>query len=201
MKKCLITGCGKKHDTEGYCGMHYMRIKRHGTPAYRSRRRPLRPDGLKACSKCGVFKIIAEFHKSAKGKDGLASACKVCRSRHHKECYQGDPEKFRVKSRNRYKNMSPEQKKEEIGRTRAHKLKSQFGLTPEAWSSMLASQSGVCDICKTVPTGNKRFSVDHDHKTGVVRGLLCSTCNTALGLLKESIPSAESLIRYISKHT
>ncbi len=50
---------------------------------------------------------------------------------------------------------------------------------------MLAAQGGVCAICKTPPNG-VRLSVDHDHKTAAVRGLLCAPCNTGIGMLRDS---------------
>ena len=57
-----------------------------------------------------------------------------------------------------------------------------YGLTPEVYNRMLEEQGGVCAICSQPEPRCQGLSVDHDHNTGVVRGLLCSNCNTALGL-------------------
>jgi len=46
---------------------------------------------------------------------------------------------------------------------------------------MLEEQSGVCYICKRICSSGRRLAVDHCHKTGVVRGLLCAVCNRSLG--------------------
>lgn len=54
-------------------------------------------------------------------------------------------------------------------------------LTVEEYDEMLLEQEGVCWICKRAPKSNRRLSVDHDHDTGQVRGLLCTKCNTTLG--------------------
>ncbi len=67
-------------------------------------------------------------------------------------------------------------------------LKRKYGITPERYDEMVAKQGGTCGICKRPdPRGgtNRRgfWHVDHDHDTGEVRGLLCFTCNTALGHL------------------
>lgn len=63
-------------------------------------------------------------------------------------------------------------------------LKTKFGLTVEQYDEMLAIQGGVCYICRR-PPGTRRLAVDHDHRTGLVRGLLCSSgrrngCNYGL---------------------
>jgi len=64
----------------------------------------------------------------------------------------------------------------------------QYGLTLEDYNKMLVAQDGKCAICgSTEPYGNgDNFCVDHNHKTGQTRGLLCQKCNQSLGLMKES---------------
>jgi hypothetical protein len=60
-----------------------------------------------------------------------------------------------------------------------------FGLDEQAYDRMLREQGGVCAICAEPPGGRwNRLAVDHDHATGRVRGLLCTTCNTMLGRLE-----------------
>lgn len=54
-----------------------------------------------------------------------------------------------------------------------------------------------CEICES----NQRLSIDHDHVTGKVRGLLCSKHNTALGMVNDSIEELEGLIAYLRKHS
>lgn len=57
-----------------------------------------------------------------------------------------------------------------------------YGITVADYDRMLANQGGGCGICQTTESkGRGRFHVDHDHKTGKVRGILCHSCNTALG--------------------
>lgn len=57
-------------------------------------------------------------------------------------------------------------------------------ITPEQYNLMLKKQKGLCWICKD-PPGKQRLALDHCHKTNRVRGLLCSACNTGLGLFKD----------------
>jgi hypothetical protein len=69
--------------------------------------------------------------------------------------------------------------------TRQTKLRVRYGITPECYEDMLAKQGGVCAICGGEPH-RYRLAVDHDHKSGKVRSLLCSPCNTALGALENT---------------
>ena len=81
-------------------------------------------------------------------------------------------------------------------------LKRNYGLTFEEFEAMLSDQDNCCAICKsTKPLGrHKRFNVDHHNKTGNVRGLLCSNCNTALGLVNDNIHTLKSMRQYLESH-
>ena len=85
---------------------------------------------------------------------------------------------------------------------RSQYLKRNYGLTFEEFEAMLSDQDNCCAICKsTKPLGrHKRFNVDHHNKTGNVRGLLCSNCNTALGLVDDNIHTLKSMIEYLENH-
>ncbi len=78
----------------------------------------------------------------------------------------------------------------------------QYGLTIEAYNSLLAKQGGRCAICHEFETatnqyGIKSLAVDHDHATGQVRGLLCSNCNQLIGRAKDNLGVLESAANYI----
>ena len=75
-----------------------------------------------------------------------------------------------------------------------------FGITLDEYESMLESQGGVCAICKQPERGNraKRLAVDHCHETGVIRGLLCQSCNRALGLFKDDVDLLNAAINYLT---
>lgn len=72
-----------------------------------------------------------------------------------------------------------------------------FNLTPEKHADMLKKQNNGCAICGS-SKGKKNFAVDHCHKTGMVRGLLCSSCNTGLGFFKDNPQNLENAIKYLS---
>jgi hypothetical protein len=76
-----------------------------------------------------------------------------------------------------------------------------YGLSLEDYKKMKEEQQDLCKICKQ-PNRDKdisRLSVDHDHKTGKVRGLLCRRCNTALGLLDDRIDLFKEAILYLER--
>lgn len=85
-------------------------------------------------------------------------------------------------------------------KVRAMHLKSLYGLTSEQYNQMLAGQNGHCAVCSRTPDEehHKVLHIDHDHTTGLVRGLLCSRCNTGYGLLGENL---DGVIAYAKKHT
>lgn len=65
------------------------------------------------------------------------------------------------------------------------KLFYKFGITAEDYYNLLAKQGGKCALCGEPPRDDKRLSVDHDHATGKIRGLLCTSCNVGLGRYEE----------------
>lgn len=81
---------------------------------------------------------------------------------------------------------------------RRQNLKRRYGITIEEYDTMLYNQEGVCAICGTEECRVKpSFSVDHDHRTGEIRGLLCNDCNTALGGFKDDARLLRKAIKYL----
>jgi len=74
-----------------------------------------------------------------------------------------------------------------------------YGISPEEFDLMVQIQDGLCAICRRPERVERltRLSVDHDHKTGKVRGLLCQPCNRALGHFQDSILVLENAIQYL----
>lgn len=91
------------------------------------------------------------------------------------------------------KNKSPEKK-------RAAHIKQHFGLSMEDYARLLVSQDYVCGICGGKDS-KRPLVVDHDHPTGRVRGLLCSNCNSGMGLLGDDITRLKSAIKWIQAST
>lgn len=76
---------------------------------------------------------------------------------------------------------------------RAEKLNHRYNISLEDYDSLKTQQKAVCAICKK----HKKLLVDHDHNTGVVRGLLCHSCNVALGFLDENPTFINNMLDYI----
>lgn len=83
--------------------------------------------------------------------------------------------------------------------------KRKFGITLDEYNQMLKDQNGVCAICGLVETSKdhrtqevRGLAVDHDHSTGMVRGLLCTRCNTAIGLLSDDPKLLLKAISYLT---
>ncbi len=73
-----------------------------------------------------------------------------------------------------------------------------YNLTVEEFNERVAAQGGVCAICRKPPS-KKGFVVDHDHKTLVVRGILCVRCNVALGMAKDDVGILKRMIEYLER--
>lgn len=86
---------------------------------------------------------------------------------------------------------------------RAKKLKHSYGISLQEFDRLQILQNNLCAICKQSQRGNHRWgtslylTVDHCHKTGKIRGLLCTDCNHALGRFKENIDILKNAIRYL----
>jgi hypothetical protein len=154
----------------------------------------------KKCSDCNITKNLNEFGNSSRHKGGKHVWCKECANRRCRESYQKHIEKRRERNR-----VTRKRTPEYFKRKRNTRMFLLYGMTEQDYDEMLISQGGVCKICKGTPTkvGNKhtsskiRFSIDHNHKTGEVRGLICGVCNVMLGHAKDSIEVLISAIEYL----
>ena len=128
------------------------------------------------CTKCNKLKPATEFTSYNQAKRintryGMSHSCDACIAIRKR------------KQRDTLKIFEPEYYRES---RRAWKLKTLYRMTHDDFEAMLVKQLGRCAICKgTDPGRHKVFCIDHDHVTRIVRGLLCSWCNTGLGKFHE----------------
>jgi hypothetical protein len=79
------------------------------------------------------------------------------------------------------------------------KLQKYYGLTLEAFNALLAGQGGKCAVCETSEWRGHGPVLDHDHVSGKVRGILCTNCNTAIGLMKDDPKRIAKLFAYLKE--
>lgn len=124
----------------------------------------------KSCSQCGISKAISEFTMRKRARDGRAYICKACNGI----------------------NTRPYDRERWLKRT--------YGITLDEYDGLFREQDGRCAICRTDRTSRwGTLCVDHDHKTGRIRGLLCTNCNQALGKFGDCGDRLKDAIRYLEK--
>lgn len=119
-----------------------------------------------------------------------------------KEYYNNNIEKIKLYySQEHIKKKNKENKRKNSILIRERRLKKNWNLTIMEYNKMFDDQHGCCAICNTHQSKVKKsFSVDHNHATGKIRGLLCNTCNTSLGGFKDDINIIFKAIEYLKKY-
>ncbi len=134
---------------------------------------------MKTCTLCQTTKDLSSFVKSKRNKSGLAAHCKDC---------------VRVRSRD-YRKSNPV---ECAASARNSMLKREYGLDSTQYETMLEQQQGGCRVCGQVDH-DRRLAVDHDHRTGEIRGLLCKRCNLVLGKVDDDLTLLKALSDYLNE--
>jgi hypothetical protein len=139
----------------------------------------------KTCTMCHKIKLVSQFYRNRCKKDGLNYECKECFSKYSQSKH--------------YKRNQRKWKQSKHGKIVefASYIKCRYGITLAEYNILLESQGGVCKICRRKSPQGKRLSVDHDHNTGRVRGLLCNPCNLVLGNANESVLTLQAAILYL----
>lgn len=136
---------------------------------------------MKTCSLCKTEKPLDEFSPCKGGRHGRHSRCKKCNAALTRE------------SNARKKSVDLASYRQAVRRAN---LKSGYGLTTEGYDALLMECGGACQVCGDTPFGKPLF-VDHCHITGLVRGLLCGNCNTAIGMVGERTEVLRRMIAYL----
>lgn len=166
----------------------------------------------KICSGCKKEKLISDFRKDSRRKGGFGSVCKKCANkiisnwrkenkdkvkRWSKAYYLKNKEKLNKRCRKDYQ----KNKERYIERSKVARLKRLFGLTPDDYNNIFDRQRGYCAVCGIHQSELKMaLAVDHSHKTGNVRGLLCGKCNRALGLANDDVSILLSMVDYLNEN-
>ena len=165
----------------------------------------------KRCTKCSkVYPATPEyFYRHARKKDGLNSWCKKCNHVACKKYMQTNSGKTIRKKYQQSEKGKQAQKRYATTvngqqKRRDNSLKSKYGFTLKKYNQLFQQQNGRCVICRKPETASSQYgvrvlAVDHDHKTGKVRGLLCDRCNRMIGFAKENKNILQKAIKYLSR--
>lgn len=85
-------------------------------------------------------------------------------------------------------------------RQRAQRLLRRTAFDGVDYDAMLMAQENKCLICGDPPTSGHNFHIDHDHKNGKIRGLLCGRCNMGLGLFRDNVDNLAAAMQYLNHH-
>lgn len=193
---CTMGGCDRPHKARGYCQTHYMQFKRGVTPVGPINDRVnVKPD---ACSEAACGEPV-----KAKG---------LCKMHYQRTLRHGHTTyRDRKKAAKPCSVITCDNHSYAKTLCHAHYIKQRkwqhAGVDAQRYQDMLAEQNGVCEICHQPEKHRDGFSgkakdlaVDHDHKTGAVRALLCSACNTALGLFNDDRALLDAAMAYLVRH-
>ena len=162
---------------------------------------------MKICGRCKINQTKKNFGKDTRRKDMLNITCKTCickynqinREKNNKrsnEWYLKNKDLVRSKAKEIYHKHKDKIK---INSRKNHLLR-KFKMSIDEYNTKLIQQNNRCKICEKSSTDEiNNFAVDHCHSTGVVRGLLCRSCNTGIGKLKDSIELLKKAQLYIEK--
>lgn len=135
----------------------------------------------KKCPKCGIAKEKKEFGKDSTTASGVSSWCKSCKKVWRSQYRKDNPGSLKKIDFN-------------------NDLKKHYGITSEQYWKLFEAQKGNCACCgQSHELFKRRLHVDHDHETGVIRGLLCTECNPGLGYFQDSVERLEAAVTYLKK--
>ncbi|MFC7810306.1 MULTISPECIES: endonuclease VII domain-containing protein [Streptomyces] len=171
----------------------------------------------KRCSRCKQHKPRAAFARNKAMRDGLQAYCRECAAAYHQQrqlakgrnvrprvdvpeghklcrtCGEIKPHSEWTRNRSASDGLATLCKLCKAVQGRAGHLKRQYGITEMERDALVASQGGACCICLAAPAAH----VDHCHETGRVRGVLCFSCNAALGQFKDRPDAIRRAAAYV----
>ncbi|WP_437105330.1 endonuclease VII domain-containing protein [Streptomyces sp. enrichment culture] len=172
---------------------------------------------VKRCSRCKQSKPRAAFASNKSTRDGLQAYCRECAAMYYRQrqdargrkprprvaapeghkycqrCGKIKPHSEWDRNRTASDGLSTSCKACRAVQGRASHLKRNYGLTEAERDAMIAAQRGLCAICLDAPP----VHVDHCHRTGRVRGVLCFNCNSAIGKLRDDPDVGRRAVAYL----
>jgi len=226
-KKCSVINCNKTAVAKGLCDMHRKRLARHGTtddevgklilkgyvkldshPLYDVWRNFTRyKNGSEVCERWKRFELFVEDVGEKPEGDFCLKRIDSTKNFSYDNVRWEPIERGTQHSEVRKEYMrkySKRMRDENPDYFFSHNLKKYYGIDANDYNRMLKNQNGVCAICgreerRRDKFGNlMRLHVDHCHKSHTVRGLLCNSCNTAIGHFEDNTEYLQKAILYLS---
>lgn len=138
----------------------------------------------KWCQACTSWLPFDDFYTDRSTATNLRAYCRDCDNNRVRQYQALNKEKVRENARTQH-------------------LRRKYRITPEQYKALLKKQGGKCAICRRAETSRNTFgeiaalSIDHDHSTGQIRGLLCRNCNSLIGMAQDNIDLLKKAINYL----
>ncbi len=146
----------------------------------------------RVCPRCKRRKLLTKFNRNKNYKNGYSSWCRDCNKKACKLYYINNRERLLEKCREW--NRKNKEKKH------FQSIKRQYGVSMGRYKKIFNAQKGKCALCgKSQVACTRRLHIDHNHKTGEIRGLLCHGCNTGLGSFNDDISLLKKAISYLQR--
>lgn len=172
-KVCVFPDCGRPNFAHGLCAAH-RRQKHLGIDLRPVREpRPSPADGYHWCSTCKTFRAVEDFSWD-NTREQPQRVCMDCCATSQREYTARNAEKIRLKVTLRT-----------------------WGLTEEQYVALFEAQGHKCAICGAERRELRNLAIDHCHKTGLIRGLLCPDCNMGMGQFGDDPALLESAATYL----
>jgi hypothetical protein len=167
----------------------------------------------KRCSRCAESKPLDQYRVLKSGY--LTSHCKACAKVYLDAWRVKNAASQSAIRKQRYaefrRDATPEEWDEKrrgcrvayarnVDNQRNARLMRYFGITLAYYTAMNAAQGGVCAICRKPCKSGRQLAVDHDHKTGAVRALLCIPCNNGIGNFQDDPDLLSAAVEYLARH-
>lgn len=209
MTQCAFPDCIKPQKAHGLCPGH--NAQREAGKELTPLRGYIKQDPflvemrMRKCSgPCGTTKEIKDFYSNEWWCKNCSNARTVAYKQAHPEYNRERVRLYRKQNPAKVKETKRESDGRHPARTRARHLKELYDLTLEEADAMAIAQEHRCAVCGTDDPGSRgahsTWTVDHDHITARVRGLLCARCNRALGLFKDDPGVLRAAADYIEHH-
>lgn len=157
-------------------------------------------DGTKRCPRCKTIKRLEDFYLSANGRRGATSSyCIPCHADYGKENLAKQTPEERERRRTNQNTYKRQWNANNPEKGQDYALRYGVGITLETMRAQTLAQDGRCAICGQLPsTGRwKTLYADHDHATGVFRGMLCDVHNKGLGYFGDDVELLQRAIEYL----